>query len=132
MAERVKDIEDAPSTGDASDVTYGVGTASDWDAGDPGNVDGALDELAERVQDLEDAPSTGDASDITFTPGVPSDWEDPDPVDVAEALDALVEHIGGLRASDLATYMEPLTNGIASDPELVFSDGDVVMAEVGF
>ncbi len=84
------------------------------------------------MQDLEDAPSTGDASDIAFTPGVPSDWTDPDPTQVAGALDALMAHVGALKATDLLTYMEPLTNGVASDPELVFSDGDVIMVEVAF
>jgi hypothetical protein len=39
---------------DAADVTYTPTTLTDWDADtDPGNVDGALDQLAERVADNE-------------------------------------------------------------------------------
>jgi hypothetical protein len=39
--------------GDASEVTYTPNDAGDWDAGDPGDVDDALDELAQRAIDLE-------------------------------------------------------------------------------
>ena len=42
------------STVDAANVTYTPGTLADWDGGaDPGNQDGANDQLAERVKDLE-------------------------------------------------------------------------------
>ena len=114
------------------DLAYAPGEASDWPAGDPGDTDDALDKLAERVKDLEDTPSTGDASDTTYTPADATDWDgDADPGNVDDALDQLAERIP-LRASDLATYMEPLTNGVASDPELVFAGGDVIMVEVYF
>jgi hypothetical protein len=39
---------------------------------------------------------------------------------------------GGEKASDLTTYMEPVTNGDVNNPELVFAGGDVIMAEVSF
>lgn len=35
-----------------------------------------------------------------------------------------------IKASDLQTRYEPLTNGNATSPELVFTDGDVIMVEV--
>lgn len=41
---------------DAADVTYTPTVATDWDSdADPGDVDGALDQLAERVDDNEAA-----------------------------------------------------------------------------
>jgi len=41
---------------DAADVTYTPTTLANWDSdADPGDVDGALDQLAERVDDLEGA-----------------------------------------------------------------------------
>lgn len=47
---------------DASAVTYTPTTAADWDgSADPGNVDGALDQLAERVTDLETGGAGGTA-----------------------------------------------------------------------
>lgn len=61
--------ETTVSGGDAADVTYTPAAASDWDGdADPGNVDGALDQLAERVDDLEgatlaDHDHSGDAGD---------------------------------------------------------------------
>lgn len=49
----------------------------------------------------------------------------------SEAAGALkkvkVSNIGG---SELTTYYEPVTNGDTASPEIVFHDGDVVMAEV--
>ncbi len=51
---------------DAAAVTYTPATTTDWGVsggawalGDPGNVDGALDQLADRVQTLEDATPSG-------------------------------------------------------------------------
>ena len=38
--------------------------------------------------------------------------------------------VSGLKASDLTTLWEPLTNGVPAAPELIFADGDVVMVEV--
>lgn len=47
-------VKTSLTTIDASDVTYTPSTLADWDGGtDPGNVDGALDQLAERVTDNE-------------------------------------------------------------------------------
>jgi hypothetical protein len=44
------------SAQDAEDVTYTPTVLADWDGGtDPGNVDGALDQLGERVKDIEGA-----------------------------------------------------------------------------
>lgn len=43
----------AGGSSDAEDTTYTPAVSADWDAGDPGNVDDALDELAERVTDNE-------------------------------------------------------------------------------
>lgn len=37
---------------DASTITYSPADGSDWESSDPGNVNGALDELAERVQGI--------------------------------------------------------------------------------
>jgi hypothetical protein len=118
---------------------YNPGEASDWPEGDPGDADDAIDKLAERMKDLEDAPIAGDASDISFTPNTLTDWDsDADPGNVDGALDQLAERVddlesgSSLRATDLLSYMEPVTNGDVSDPELVFADGDVVMAEVYF
>ena len=118
----------------AKDIAFTPNTLTDWDSDtDPGETNDALDQLAERVDDLEGAGSTGDASDITYTPGDASDWDgDLDPGDVDDALDQLADRLDGLKASDLVTYMEPVTNGDVSDPELVFALGDVIMAEVAF
>lgn len=60
LAARVTDLEDGEGGGggggggDASDITYTPDDATNW-AGDvdPGNVDGALDQLAERIKDIE-------------------------------------------------------------------------------
>lgn len=38
--------------------------------------------------------------------------------------------VSGLKASDLTTLWEPLTNGVPAAPEIIFADGDVVMVEV--
>ncbi len=41
---------------DAAEVTYTPTTLADWSSGaDPGNADGALDQLAERVDDIEES-----------------------------------------------------------------------------
>lgn len=45
----------APHRHDASEVRFTPAVAGDWNAGDPGNTDDALDELAERVEDVEGA-----------------------------------------------------------------------------
>lgn len=63
-------IDDALASlsSDAADVTYTPGVLTDWDGdADPGNVDGALDQLAERVDDNEISISNaqGDISDNT-------------------------------------------------------------------
>lgn len=52
----VKEYVDAQilTTDDASEITYTPAVLTDWDGDiDPGNVDGALDQLAERVDDNE-------------------------------------------------------------------------------
>ena len=46
-------VGDVPT--DLSDLTFVPSVPADWDAGDPGNADDAVDELAERVKDLEEA-----------------------------------------------------------------------------
>jgi len=52
---------------DAADVTYTPAVATDWDGdADPGNVDGALDQLAERVDDLEGAGGGSVATDAIW------------------------------------------------------------------
>lgn len=38
--------------------------------------------------------------------------------------------VGGFPAWRPRTYFEPLTNGVAATPELIFADGDVIMIEV--
>lgn len=49
------------ATVDAQDVTYTPAVLADWDSStDPGNQDGANDQLAERVKDIEDV--------ISYTP----------------------------------------------------------------
>jgi hypothetical protein len=54
-------------TPDAADVTYTPAVLGDWDAGvDPGNVDGALDQLADRVADIEGAGVPLFAPSATF------------------------------------------------------------------
>lgn len=46
-------------SGDAADITYTPAVLTDWNGdADPGNVDGALDQLAERVDDNEIAIAT--------------------------------------------------------------------------
>lgn len=90
----------AGSTVDAADVTYAPTTAADWDgSADPGDVDGALDQLAERVKDIEDAGGAGspDASAVTYTPTTATDWDsDADPGNVDDALDQLAERVDDL------------------------------------
>ena len=44
---------------DGSEVRYTPDDAGDWDAGDPGNVDDGLDELAQRVADIEGGAGAG-------------------------------------------------------------------------
>jgi hypothetical protein len=57
--------EPAAGGGDASAITYTPTTPADWDGGaDPGNADGAFDQLAERVKDIEDGGGGGGATDI--------------------------------------------------------------------
>lgn len=61
-----EDCEPAGATVDAADVTYTPNVATDWDGdADPGDVDGALDQLAERVDDLEGAGVGGGDSTVT-------------------------------------------------------------------
>lgn len=95
--------EPAAGASDAADVTYTPTTATDWDGdADPGDVDGALDQLAERVDDLETAPPAHahDAADVTYTPTVATDWDsDADPGDVDNALDQLAERVDDLEAA---------------------------------
>lgn len=85
--------------GDASVVTYTPAVLTDWDGdADPGNVDGALDQLAERVDDIEGAgPPVSDAADITYTPAVDADWDgSADPGNADDAFDQLAERVKDL------------------------------------
>lgn len=56
---------------DAGDVTYTPAVDADWDGDtDPGNVDGALDQLAERVDDNETSVATkADDSGVVHNTG---------------------------------------------------------------
>ena len=53
------DLSGDAGSPDASTVTYTPTTGADWPDPDPGNVDGALDQLASRTTTLEAAGSGG-------------------------------------------------------------------------
>jgi hypothetical protein len=78
---------------DASFVTYTPDSSTDWTGStDPGNVDGALDQLAARLTDEE--LRVYDATDVTFAPASSTDWAgSTDPGDVDDALDQLAERV---------------------------------------
>lgn len=63
----VADIAGAAST-DASAVTYTPADTGDWDSSiDPGNVDGALDQLALRVVTLEGTSGSGTVTSVALS-----------------------------------------------------------------
>ena len=105
------DLTDGGGAVDAGEVTYTPTTATDWDSdADPGDVDGALDQLAERVDDLEGAGylTSVDAAAVTYTPTTAADWDgSADPGDADNALDQLAERVADLEGAggggDVAT-----------------------------
>lgn len=66
-----------PDSLDASAITFSPGAHADWNAEeDPGNVDGALNQLAERVKDIEGSSGGGGAITGTGIAYVRGDGDD--------------------------------------------------------
>jgi hypothetical protein len=64
--------------------------------------------------------------ELGITSGAATDGQVP----TANGAGGVAWETSTMAASDLTTRYEPLTNGDAATPELVFLDGDVIMAEV--
>ena len=97
---------------DASGLTYAPAVGGDWDAGDPGNTDDALDELAARLTVAEGIiPS--DAGDLTYTPAVATDWDgDADPGDLDDAVNQLAERVDDLEGAGGGGGLVPIADVI--------------------
>ena len=102
--------------GDAADITYTPDDDTDWiDNTDPGNVDGALDQLADRVETLEGA-GPPDASDITYDVSVAADWtDDTDPGNTDDALDQLAARVTDIEES---APHSPDASGVTYTPDV--------------
>jgi hypothetical protein len=84
-----------------------------------------------RIYPVGDSGAS-DAADLTYTPTTLTDWDaDTDPGNADDALDQLAERVDDLEGAGVGGgYWEPLTNGDAANPALIFADGDVIMVEV--
>lgn len=110
---------------DASVVTYTPADNTDWNSStDPGNANGALDQLADRVKFIETSfGGSPDASAVTYDPNSPTDWiGSTDPGNVDDALDQLGSRVYALEnpdpidASDI-TYTPSDENDWAGDTD---------------
>lgn len=93
---------------------YTPAVLADWDgSADPGDIDGALDQLAERVKDVEGGAITIDASVITYAPANDDNYGGSDPGNTDDALDNIASRTTASEADIVA--LQTAINSIISN-----------------